>query len=136
LGRESPRAAFGPRWAGVPEQVASAPNCPWLGSKRLSSGKTVICYLGDDLGDFPYDFNASGISPSMRKRLALEAGNQLTARHPASDVYSPLADAWSRAPSESWGAGWFVVPNPTYGKWERLTNWEEPGFGLRMWKSP
>jgi 5'-nucleotidase (lipoprotein e(P4) family) len=51
----------------------------------------ILLLVGDDLGDFAVD--ASGTPPERRARM------------------EPYAD-W-------WGRRWIMLPNPTYGSWER-----------------
>jgi len=48
--------------------------------------------LGDDLGDF---FSVSGLSEEARAEATLKARSR-------------------------WGWQWIVVPNPSYGSWERV----------------
>jgi len=59
----------------------------------------VIAYLGDSLGDFPGGFTA-GSADGRSKQV--------------------------RAKSEKWGAGWFILPNPTYGAWLKYIDSQEP----------
>ncbi|MEO5897443.1 MAG: 5'-nucleotidase, lipoprotein e(P4) family [Vicinamibacterales bacterium] len=57
----------------------------------VAANYRILLLVGDDLGDFVV--NASG---TVEERLARAAGN----------------DHW-------WGRRWIMIPNPTYGSWER-----------------
>jgi 5'-nucleotidase (lipoprotein e(P4) family) len=65
--------------------------------RRIVSEKyCVIAMAGDQLGDFSQLFNAEGLSPKDRQaRAALPAFDAL------------------------WGNGWFLLPNPLYGPWDK-----------------
>lgn len=56
----------------------------------------VIAMVGDQLGDFANGFNDKTLTVEKRRALAVEA---------------PI--------SHLWGKGWFLLPNPTYGPWDR-----------------
>lgn len=62
----------------------------------VSARYCVIAMAGDQLGDFAQLFNDSKLSGKERKALA---------ERPA------FADLW--------GNGWFLLPNPLYGPWDR-----------------
>lgn len=53
---------------------------------------SVVCFLGDNLADFPGEFGSTVESRAQR------------------------ADAHR----ELWGSRWFILPNPAYGDWERV----------------
>jgi predicted secreted acid phosphatase len=57
----------------------------------------VIAMAGDQLGDFSNAFNTKGVPPAERRRAATSG--------PVSGL---------------WGHGWFLIPNPSYGPWEKL----------------
>jgi len=63
------------------------------GARRefVAANYRILLLIGDDLGDFVV--NATG---TVEERLARTAGN----------------DDW-------WGRRWIMIPNPTYGSWER-----------------
>ena len=58
---------------------------------HIASSYRILLLIGDDLGDFVVD--ASGTPQE---------------RHTRADAY----EAW-------WGRRWIMIPNPTYGSWER-----------------
>lgn len=64
----------------------------------ISSRYCVIAMVGDQLGDFSQQFNVKTLPAADRKALAL----------------SPSTRAL-------WGKGWFLLPNPLYGPWDKLT---------------
>jgi 5'-nucleotidase (lipoprotein e(P4) family) len=63
----------------------------------IASRYCVIAMAGDQLGDFSQAFNERSLSAAQRRALA--AG--------------PTAPLWGR--------GWFMLPNPTYGPWDKIT---------------
>jgi 5'-nucleotidase (lipoprotein e(P4) family) len=63
----------------------------------IASRYCVIAMAGDQLGDFSNAFNAPGLSPAERRAAAISG--------PASAL---------------WGRGWFLIPNPSYGPWDKL----------------
>jgi acid phosphatase len=66
----------------------------------------VLMYFGDSLRDFSEDFKVKpGVTNASRDRLVDEAAAR-------------------------WGADWFVLPNPSYGEWERLLG-DRPESHLR-----
>ncbi|MDO6413149.1 HAD family acid phosphatase [Sphingomonas sp. BIUV-7] len=82
---------------------ASAGRTMFLREAGTSSGKDmrratvaaqwcVLAMIGDQLGDFSDLFNAKGMDPDTRRKLAELPG--VAAR---------------------WGQGWFLIPNPVYG---------------------
>ncbi len=62
----------------------------------ISSRYCVIALAGDNLGDFADIFNDPALTPLERRDMATE------------DRIAQL-----------WGAGWFVLPNPVYGAWQK-----------------
>lgn len=60
--------------------------------------RRIVILVGDDLGDF--------VGPKLR--------GDLRADKKTDENKADLAHV-----SEQWGRRWFVVPNPTYGSWER-----------------
>jgi len=60
--------------------------------KLVAARHRVLLMLGDDLGDF---FSVSGLSEEARAEATLKARSR-------------------------WGWQWIVVPNPSYGSWERV----------------
>jgi len=63
----------------------------------IASRYCVIAMAGDQLGDFSLAFNAPGLSPADRRAAA---------------TTGPAAALWGR--------GWFLLPNPSYGPWDKL----------------
>ena len=64
----------------------------------------VLVYVGDSLTDFNEAFDSQRF---------LDAADPTQAR----------ADAVAAGTAE-WGTRWFVLPNPVYGNWTRLMNWD------------
>jgi 5'-nucleotidase (lipoprotein e(P4) family) len=62
--------------------------------ERVAESWTIVALFGDNLADFHEIFEASAGD--------LETRNARVAEH-----------------AERWGVEWFVLPNPTYGDWER-----------------
>lgn len=63
----------------------------------ISSRYCVIAMVGDQLGDFSQLFNIKTLPAADRKALAT----------------TPAIRAL-------WGRGWFLLPNPLYGPWDKL----------------
>lgn len=63
---------------------------------RIAEDYCVIVMAGDNLGDFADVFNADEDAIAQRRALA------------ARGRYAQL-----------WGNGWFLVPNPVYGAWQK-----------------
>ena len=61
--------------------------------KPVAAGNRILLLIGDDFNDF---------SPSLANRAAWREGSAV--------------DAYARY----WGERWFMLPNPTYGSWERV----------------
>jgi len=82
----------------------------WTSDKQarrdaVSTRAEIVMLIGDDLGDF--------VSP-------VELGDR------ARKTMAELADA-------KWGTSWFMLPNPTYGKWERsLYDFESLGDAEKL----
>jgi 5'-nucleotidase (lipoprotein e(P4) family) len=82
--------------------------------ERIADSYCVIAMAGDNLGDFADIFNADGDAIVARRAMV------------ARGAYAQL-----------WGNGWFLMPNPVYGAWQkgtvgevfpRETRWKpEPG---------
>lgn len=79
----------------------------------ISARYCVVAMVGDQLGDFAQAFNEKALTPAARNTLATSG---------------PIAALW--------GKGWFMLPNPTYGPWDRMsfdetypaqTRWEPEG---------
>ncbi len=66
---------------------------------KIAQNYCVIAMVGDQLGDFAQGFNAKELSIAQRRALATLPGV-----------------------AALWGKGWFLLPNPTYGPWDRATN--------------
>jgi acid phosphatase len=64
----------------------------------------VVMYVGDNLRDFSELFAAAKFSTAEEQKAALSQ------RDTAVDV----------AAEAHWGVDWFMLPNPTYGEWEKL----------------
>jgi predicted secreted acid phosphatase len=64
----------------------------------------VVLIIGDDLSDF---VSVKGLSVSARVRLG-------------------------RAAASRWGREWIVIPNPTYGSWERAFYDPQQDSGLTI----
>lgn len=64
----------------------------------IASRYCVIALAGDNLGDFADALNAAELGVQQRRELV------------ARGEYAQL-----------WGAGWFALPNPSYGHWQRGT---------------
>ena len=64
----------------------------------IASRYCVIALAGDNLGDFADALNAADLGVQQRRELV------------ARGDYAQL-----------WGAGWFALPNPSYGHWQRGT---------------
>jgi 5'-nucleotidase (lipoprotein e(P4) family) len=64
---------------------------------RIAQHYCVIAMAGDQLGDFSNAFNDPGLTPSQRRAAA---------------TTGPVAALW--------GHGWFLLPNPSYGPWDKL----------------
>ena len=62
----------------------------------IASRYCVIALAGDNLGDFADVFNDPALPPLARRDMATE------------DRVAQL-----------WGAGWFALPNPVYGAWQK-----------------
>jgi 5'-nucleotidase (lipoprotein e(P4) family) len=60
--------------------------------KLVAARHRVLLMIGDDLGDF---FSVSGLSQEARAEATMKARSR-------------------------WGWQWIVVPNPSYGSWERV----------------
>lgn len=67
----------------------------------IASRYCVIILAGDQLGDFSQQFNDRALPPSVRTQMAT----------------GPAASAL-------WDKGWFLLPNPVYGPWDRL-GWDD-----------
>ncbi|MBX7501035.1 acid phosphatase [Qipengyuania sp. YG27] len=65
---------------------------------RIADSYCVITMAGDNLGDFADVFNADGDAIAARRAMV------------ARGAYAQL-----------WGNGWFLVPNPAYGAWQKGT---------------
>ncbi len=65
---------------------------------RIADSYCVIAMAGDNLGDFADVFNADGDAIAARRAMV------------ARGAYAQL-----------WGNGWFLVPNPAYGAWQKGT---------------
>jgi 5'-nucleotidase (lipoprotein e(P4) family) len=63
----------------------------------IASRYCVIAMAGDQLGDFSQGFNDRALSAAQRRAL----------------IAGPTASLWGR--------GWFMLPNPTYGPWDKIT---------------
>ena len=63
-------------------------------------------YFGDNLRDFSEDFAAERLPKDA------SAGARLSAIQNRKDKVDEAA--------AHWGVDWFVLPNPTYGEWEKL----------------
>ena len=70
----------------------------------------VLLYFGDNLRDFSEDFK---VKPG-----------QTTVAGRAAQV---------DAAADKWGKSWFILPNPSYGEWERLLH-PNPADDLRPTK--
>lgn len=65
---------------------------------KIAERYCVVAMVGDQLGDFAQGFNDKTLTPAARRDLA------------------------SAAPTRHlWGKGWFLLPNPTYGPWDRIS---------------
>lgn len=62
----------------------------------------IIAIIGDNLGDFSDDFRSPAINSIEERREQV------------------------RAYADEWGTKWFVMPNPLYGYWTRLIDWDHP----------
>ena len=63
----------------------------------IASRYCVIAMAGDQLGDFSNAFNDPSLAPAERR---------------AAGTTGPAASLWGR--------GWFLLPNPSYGPWDKL----------------
>ena len=62
----------------------------------------VIALLGDNLGDFSDDFQSPTVNSIEERREKVREYN------------------------DNWGTKWFVLPNPIYGYWTRIIDWDRP----------
>jgi acid phosphatase len=62
----------------------------------------VIALLGDNLGDFSDDFRSPTVNSIEERREKVQEHN------------------------DNWGTKWFVLPNPIYGYWTRIIDWDRP----------
>ncbi len=70
----------------------------------------ILVLIGDALGDFAEVFDPVEETTIESRRLeALQA-------------------------QEKWGSQWFVLPNPTYGAWQRILDEKAPFDQLRAWE--
>ena len=102
---------------------------------KLSRRYDIICYLGDNAGDFPLDANRYKNAPVYKKETAGELSGNTTAmnentaakpktvmpldtaammKHDANKTRNAIIDA-SR---KSFGTRFILLPNPMYGDWE------------------
>jgi 5'-nucleotidase (lipoprotein e(P4) family) len=64
----------------------------------------VVMFVGDNLRDFSELFAAGKVATAEEQKAAL--GRRDTAVDLAAEAH--------------WGVDWFMLPNPTYGEWEKL----------------
>jgi 5'-nucleotidase (lipoprotein e(P4) family) len=64
---------------------------------RIAERYCVIAMAGDQLGDFSNAFNSPDLPPAQRR-----------------------AAATSGPAARLWGRGWFLLPNASYGPWDKL----------------
>jgi acid phosphatase len=74
--------------------------------ERVGQRYEVLMLLGDNLRDFSEEFRAEKVDPADAPALR----KAITARYDQVDR--------ERA---KWGADWFILPNPVYGEWTKLT---------------
>jgi acid phosphatase len=87
--------------------------------EQVAARYNVLLYFGDSLRDFSETFAA----PTLGKKDGDEAYRQaIQAR------LGQVDDARCH-----WGADWFILPNPSYGEWEKLFG-DEPLHRLRPTK--
>lgn len=100
----------------------------------------ILAYLGDNLGDFPFDFNEyahDDESPAVTRRAkvyedSLERMDQ-TSKNDQDGHLIALRRSLSNPPRRSWGRGWFILPNPVYGEWRNVLEKEAASEHLRVW---
>ncbi|MFQ5755513.1 MAG: 5'-nucleotidase, lipoprotein e(P4) family [Acidiferrobacterales bacterium] len=62
----------------------------------------IVALLGDNLGDFSDDFRSPTVNSIAKRREKVREYNN------------------------NWGTKWFVLPNPIYGSWTRIIDWDQP----------
>ncbi len=65
---------------------------------KIAERYCVVAMVGDQLGDFAQAFNDKALTAAQRRTLAT-----------TTPVYA------------LWGKGWFLLPNSTYGPWDRIS---------------
>ncbi len=76
----------------------------------IASRFCVIILAGDQLGDFSQQFNDKSLSGAARTALAT-----------------------GPTPSALWDSGWFLLPNPVYGPWQKL-DWVDIFSNANKWE--